>query len=358
MTMRYTHFAPDHFVGGEVESVGFYIVKDFINQTINQHYISQAEQRLNSINPQAKTRKQKIYSFSITNRELYEIELENDKGTLINNNLSIFDLYSFDLQEEFENSRYNFELLFNRYESDIIFYTQNLLTKINNNDKDIFNELYNIFILKTLNSFRNPFCIQKTINTLKPFSEYIPINKEHSRIYKKIINGHKPHLNYLYSLLNINEQQYKLWLKILFLILIEIDYDGEKTNALESLVKNIYEDKNNYKMITICYYDNQSILLSDRSFNSIDNNGQSITEFNLSASAFIIYSFINLNEFAVSQGWISEFHNDIVKKYKEVQGDTIHVVSEKNNIELLNRYNERTIYQAHSRVFSAKKYWR
>jgi hypothetical protein len=36
--------------------------------------------------------------------------------------------------------------------------------------------------------------------------------------------------------------------------------------------------------------------------------------------------------------------NKIIERGKEVQGNTIHIFYDKNNIELLNRYNERTIY--------------
>ncbi|NUF27040.1 hypothetical protein [Gilliamella sp. ESL0254] len=334
------------------------MIKKFINETINQHYISQAEQRLNAINPKAKPSKQRIYSFNIVNRESFKIELENDKGMLIENNLSIFDLYSFDVDDESKKLRYNFELLFNKYESNIIIHTKSLLKKIDNRDKDILNELFNIFILKTLNSLRNPFCIKKTINTLKPILQYIPTDKKYQETYRKIINGEVKHLNYLYNLLGVSKEQYKLWLKGLFMLLIEFEHKGEKINMLESFARNIYENKDNYKTITINCYDNHSVLLSDRGFNSIEDNVNSIIEFNLSSSSFIIYSFTNLNKFAESQGWISDNHNKMIERCKEVQGNIIHVYYDRNNIELLNRYNKRTIYQAHSHVYSAKKSWR
>lgn len=153
-------------------------MNDFLNQTINQHFISQSEQRLNSINPNAKKSNQKIYSFKIINRDLYELRLENEKGSLIKNNLSFLDLYSFDIDDYSDKLRFNFEFLSNKYENTIEIDTLSLVQKIKNNNKDIHDELTNIFILKILNSFRNPYCINKTINTLKIVGSYIPTNKD------------------------------------------------------------------------------------------------------------------------------------------------------------------------------------
>ena len=95
-----------------------------INRTINQHYISQSEQRLNAINPNANSRKQKIYQFKIENRDLWEVSLVSHSGVKIANNLSDTDLYSYHLLND--GDRENFEALFDRYESKIDFYTKEL----------------------------------------------------------------------------------------------------------------------------------------------------------------------------------------------------------------------------------------
>ena len=87
------------------------------NETRNQHYLSQVEQRLNSFNPDDKKKKQRIYTFNIIDREDYKISLLSDKGSLIENNLSLEDLFSFDVVDK--KIRANLETLFHAYECDI-----------------------------------------------------------------------------------------------------------------------------------------------------------------------------------------------------------------------------------------------
>jgi hypothetical protein len=46
------------------------------NDTRNQHFVTQGEQRLNALNPQADPRNQRIYSFAVVDRENYKLALE------------------------------------------------------------------------------------------------------------------------------------------------------------------------------------------------------------------------------------------------------------------------------------------
>ena len=41
---------------------------DFENSTVRQHFLSQAEQRLNAINPGAKRENQRIYQYTLNKR--------------------------------------------------------------------------------------------------------------------------------------------------------------------------------------------------------------------------------------------------------------------------------------------------
>ena len=67
------------------------------NSTANQHYVSQTEQRLNAINPKAKIENQRIYSFSIADRENFVLSLDSPNGRLISQSLSLRDVFSFDV---------------------------------------------------------------------------------------------------------------------------------------------------------------------------------------------------------------------------------------------------------------------
>ena len=48
---------------------------DFRSETRKQHFLSQVEQRFNSINPNAGTDNQRIYSFSSKNDDSYIITI-------------------------------------------------------------------------------------------------------------------------------------------------------------------------------------------------------------------------------------------------------------------------------------------
>ena len=79
------------------------------NDTRNQHFLTRAEQKLNAMNPQAGARKLRIYSFEVVDRENYTLELESQNGRLIGSNLSLFDLFSFDVSGG-SRLRLNFEV--------------------------------------------------------------------------------------------------------------------------------------------------------------------------------------------------------------------------------------------------------
>src|SRR5665648_508643 len=115
------------------------------NNTHNQHFIPQVEQRFNARNPQASKSEQQIYSFSVKNmkdRENYEISLDDKDGTYIQQNLSEEHLFSFDGADE-SSERFNFEALFHQYESDIGTNTTTLLSKLDSGCVDTQTEVRN-----------------------------------------------------------------------------------------------------------------------------------------------------------------------------------------------------------------------
>ena len=98
----------------------------FNNNTRNQHYISQVEQKLNCINPSIAKEKRRIYQFESLNRESQEYKLSNESGVKIEKNLSFNDLYSLEVFDDA--TRDNFEHFFSELESKIENLTQKVLT--------------------------------------------------------------------------------------------------------------------------------------------------------------------------------------------------------------------------------------
>jgi hypothetical protein len=128
----------------------------FENDTKNQHFVTQAEQRLNAANPEADDKNKRIYSFKLVDRENYGLALEKPDGNRISKNLSASDIFSFDVAGD-SDKRLNFEALFQKYEGHVAIHTNNLLDKLKTNNKDIKTEIIDLFSAKLLNFVRNPF---------------------------------------------------------------------------------------------------------------------------------------------------------------------------------------------------------
>jgi len=188
----------------------------FENNTKNQHYISVAEQRLNSCNPQIIGRdKSKILKFKILDRERHHIELSEIAEIKTINNLSFKDLYTFGLTES--DQRLNFELIFQKYESEINEKTKILIEDWRNN----LDCLLYVFKSKLMSMIRNPYCIEKTINTFSYAADHYPTNGELKDYFDQISSYSVP-IEVL-SKFSVTEEKYKKWLKILFIMLTPTD---------------------------------------------------------------------------------------------------------------------------------------
>jgi hypothetical protein len=114
------------------------------NNTRNQQFLPQVEQRLNAINPGADARRQRIYAFRVSDRGSYSLRLENHNGRPIVSTLSLFDLFSFDVSGD-NSLRMNFEALFKKYEANIESHTNGLLAKLNTRAGNIKAEVIDLF---------------------------------------------------------------------------------------------------------------------------------------------------------------------------------------------------------------------
>jgi len=313
------------------------------NYTKNQHYLSQAEQRLNTINPSAKTKNQKIYGFEIGS----DNQLGVPKPLKIESTLSDLDLYSFSILED--KARLNFESEFGRYESEIYNLSSNLISKIKARSSSVAEEVQRIFILKFLNTLRNPHSIIDTLHIFKSYSNYYPTNHELRVIYSKIETEDKPHMNAICEQYNVVENDYIKWLKILYLLLYVRDESG--ANLLESVVKNVYENPIHHIQVFVCTYTKgQSVLLSDKGFNRFDLSEDSINyEFNLDYKTHIAFAFTDVNR-ALPE-YPPYGSKRVIEIFKSMPKQT-NIKLKVNCEELLTAYNLRTITQASKMVFS------
>lgn len=314
---------------------------EFINKTKNQHFISRVEQKLNA----SANNPRKIYSFTLKDRKKYNLSLDSPKGVSIENNLSLNDLFSFDVIKR-DPERYNFENLFGKYEESIENSTESLLKKVQENDSDIKNELLNIFVLKIVNFARNPFSIQKVLNTFPSLLTMYPLDSQFKEIFDKILSGKKPHQQYLCNELGISEDIYRDWLTIIFMLLTPFDSSG--LNILEYSVKSLFESKDNMIFINIYTYDEQCCLLSDRGFsNPIPDCEHMAWNFNLFGKGFIQYMFAD---------WMSFIPENTPDKDIEAikrQNKKLNICKHHNDYEQLEKYNKNVVYQCYKKVYNS-----
>lgn len=320
---------------------------ELLDVTKNQHFLPQVEQRLNAINPQIKSKNQKIYSFSIKDRDAGVVSINSEKGVRISTNLSLHDLFSFDVLGE-EAKKYNFEKLFHSYEVTIKSNTESLLSKIDSPKADIKTEVLNIFRSKILNFIRNPYSIKKILNTFSSMKDLFPTDPVHHKNFERVLIGNKPQQKYLCKHLDITENEYQKWLATIFLLLTPMK--EEYLNFLDQFIKRFYENPDLFIQIHIYTYDDETCLLSDRGYNEYEINGDDMVwEFNLCSHGFIRYAFVNIDAFIPEN-----ISKEIVDFYKS-EPKSISVMKIHNDLTQLKYYNQRTVELCHEHVFGASK---
>lgn len=322
------------------------------NSTRNQHFISQAEQRLNAINPELPKEKQKIYTFNVVDRDSCEINLNRGQGNRIKNTLSINDLFSFEALEKI-GLRNNFEELFKQYEDNITTFTRELIKKAKQSETESAKtEIINILALKFMNFIRNPYSIKKVLNTFPQLLKIHPLNKGSYDSYIKVINGSNVHQAEILTKLGITETMYRDWLCVIYLLL---DNLGDKDNNLfEHIVKLLIEDKDLYFKAEVFLYKEHTCLLSDRGFSTpiFENESHMVFDFNLCSTAFIRYAFISLDSLMPQNT-----PETLVELYKK-QCKVINVSTHHDNLIELEKYNKNVVFQCYRNVFcsNAKPY--
>jgi hypothetical protein len=311
------------------------------------------EQKLNALNPNAEARNLRIYSFEVVDRENYTLSLESRNGRPIGSNLSLFDLFSFDVPGK-SPLRLNFESLFHKYETSIEVHTRSLLAKLNRSDPDIKAEIIDLFAAKLLNFIRNPFSIAKVLNTFPGLASYDPIDPILLADYRRIVSGRKPHQARLCAELGISDTQYIEWLRLLFMLLVPMAKG--RPNFFEDMIKTLLEDRKMHVAAFVCEYDNDRCLLSDRSFSQPVADGPHMTfSFNLCATAFIDYIFADPATL-LQDGASPEFIAHAIAAWEQLPEKQINVTFLRNNLEILARFNRRAVEQCYRRVYCSAKY--
>jgi hypothetical protein len=319
------------------------------NGTYNQHFVSQVEQRLNALNPSAALDNQRIYSFTLVDRESFALSLDSERGTTISSNLALYDLFSFDVIRG-STSRYNFEMMFGQYETTMRTNTIDLLRKIQQGSGDLKKEIIEVFVAKLMNFLRNPYSVGKVLNTIGGILRFRPTNPKLLADYNSVLAGQKPQQTHLCTQLGISPGEYQAWLSALFMMFIRPA--PKELNMLESMVKQLFEAPSGFPLVCVYQYEGEHTdkrcLLSDRGYSMPLRGDQHLSfSFNLCSTAFITYVFA-----AIDSLGLSRVPPGVIEMYKR-QRKTIRVVPFTNDLAALERYNRNVIYQCHNSVFSS-----
>jgi hypothetical protein len=319
------------------------------NDTARQHFVSQVEQRLNALNPGATPRNQRIYSFTLVDRESLSLSLDSTRGMNISNNLAFRDLFSFDVIDE-KTSRYNLEAMFRQYEAVMETNTVELLRKLDQGSNDIKKEILEIFAAKFMNFLRNPYSVRKVLNTIGGELRFRPTEPGLLADYNAVLTGQKPHQTYLCAQLGISSEEYQAWLSALFMTLFR-PVPGE-LNIMESVIKQLFESPAGYPMVHV-YRDegehaDKRCLLSDRGYSTPLPQDQRLSfDFNLCSTAFITYIFASIDALSLAR-----VPPGVIELYG-TQTRNVQVVPVTNDLVALERYNRNVAYQCNHSVYSS-----
>jgi hypothetical protein len=314
------------------------------NTTANQHFLSRTEQELNALNPTARRRNQRIYSFSLVDREKHQVQLDDVGGRSISRNLTLPHLFSFSVADR--RKRFNFEHLFGQYEVSLKANTNKLLEKLRIGDSGIKKEILEIFVAKLMNFLRNPYSIKKVLNTIGGMLPFHPADPGLLADYHVVLAGKKPQQERLCRQLGIDADEYQRWLAALFMALFR-PRPGE-INLMEGTVKGLFESPSHQANVMIYQYvgehADKRCLLSDRGY-SIPIRGSQVLSFsfNLRSDAFIVYTFSDVEQLAGGT-----VHPRIIDAFKK-QPKNVQVTLLTNQLAHLSSYNRNVVYQcAHS----------
>ncbi len=245
----------------------------------------------------------------------------------------------------------NFETQFQRYEDTLALRTNSILNELRRGRRDLQSEFTDLFASKLLNFVRNPFSIQKVLNTFPTLTSYSPTNPALNDVYQKVANGRKPHQAHICRRLGISDALYVEWLRLLFMLLVPLSED--QPNFFEQIIQGLLRHPNKIIHAFVFDYDQAGCLVSDRGYSQPlpDELGLSFS-FNLSSHAFVQYVFCDPTMIIPDCDGLRLWSE---RTSKSRLSETVHISYYRNHPQMLAKYNQSVIYYSHERVFSSVK---
>lgn len=319
------------------------------NNTKNQHFVSRAEQRLNTSTPNLQFDQMRIFAYDVLDRESYRLQLCDKRGFKISKNLSYDNMFTFStLENSFQG---NFEDLFQRYENRSISASKRVFTRLIHRMPPEERHIRDLLLGKMLNFIRNPFSIKKLINTFKPILEYKPTDSVALKAFNEVRDGDKPQRDHLCETYGIETSNYDQWIRVIFMLLYPTPGPDGMYNMYERMIEGFIRHETTKAVFTFGIYSaGHKVLLSDRGFSLIDKPGEEgfTMEFNVCSRCHFSFSVV-----------------DVLKHIEGTKFNNIQIASRLaseimitpyfDNTSLLDGFNARTIYQAYRRVYCSSK---
>lgn len=339
---------------------------ELINNTKNQHFISQTELRWNSIDRSRPYNMIKINRFKLHSEKNKLLPPERKYVQTLS---SMTDIFTLDVMGD--GRRINLEKFFGyfeeRYDDAVSNFTSAIEAKIRNagNDAekidgaDFFSDIKFFQKIKFMNFIRNPNNIRKALKLFSFAKDYIVLGQgeEFQLIIDALVKNKKGHRKYICDKYQVSEREFDSWIKLL-LLFVYVD-ENMKSSSLDGMMEEFFKADELFTTIIISYYTDNSlggVLIPD--VGSIVNSDMTYF-FNISSRCFVALQHKKLDsencrEIArqVAKEMKQPFTEDLFEKFKKILAGSKRISIFIDNESLLSGYNKICITESSEFVYS------
>lgn len=344
------------------------IMPEFSNNTKNQHFISQAEQRLNSCSPDPSSRNAEVFSFKVADKSVPSIY--PGERVAIHRNMSFQHLFT--LARLSNQMVVNLESLFHRYEDGLTSHANSIIKTLKIaadsvgglpsffldsapevNIAALIDSLKFIYTYKMMNWLRNPYVIKDMLRIFEPFLDHSVDSVAALRLYMALEQKDEGEMKYICQIFKISPDQYKRWIRLLLMLL----YSKENERPLlEGFVEEFFRAEDYGNGVFIYCFEDNSILLPDTGIVTLeDAKGMSVL-MNLSKNHLVAVNHTKLNDQLINLFCErANFSNSSRASVREHLASQLVVKVTHNSLEMLAAYNRYCVQFARNEVFSSSK---
>lgn len=337
---------------------------DLINSTRDQHFVSQAEQRLNSSTPNARLKNSKINRYEIAQKNPPKVCAK--ENVAVGRNLSFQEIFT--IRRIDGKNRINFEKLFLRYEVDILERVAHLVDaiscarengKLSSTETDLrairdfdsekfLDDVKFVYKFKIMSGLRNPYCIKDTLKDFNFILNYAFKDEEAINIYIALELKNDAERNEICSEFNVSKSEYDSWIRLLLLFLF-VQKDG--TTLLDGFVNEFFSAKDYCTHVLVGVFDDKCALLTDTGI--VKDLMSTISYMNITKNCVISLAHEKLDSEALAEFCrVRNFSEDQRKEIVSRRSGKVFGRLFVNDLEFLSGYNKICVQGAFRHVFS------